>query len=81
LHCRALLEHHAAGLLAAAEGYGDAGRPLLTAKALEAAAEEFLRTDDRNQARAAFIRAADIYTSLGALVDIARLQAGLGRLW
>jgi tetratricopeptide (TPR) repeat protein/transcriptional regulator with XRE-family HTH domain len=81
LHCQSLLEHDAAGLLTAAERYADAGRPLLSAQALEAAAEEFLRTEDRGQARAAFIRAADIYTSLGALVDTARLQAGAARLW
>jgi tetratricopeptide (TPR) repeat protein len=80
LYCRALLEQDAAGLLAAAQRYDDAGRPLLSAKALEAAAEEFLATEDRDQARAAFIRAADIYTSLGALVDVARLQAGAARL-
>jgi tetratricopeptide (TPR) repeat protein len=81
LHCRSLLEHDAAGLLTAAERYDDASRPLLSAQALEAAAEEFLRTEDRGQSRAAFIRAADIYTSLGALVDTARLQAGAARLW
>jgi tetratricopeptide (TPR) repeat protein/transcriptional regulator with XRE-family HTH domain len=81
LHCRGLLEHNAAGLLTAAERYDDADRPLLAANALEAAAEEFLRTEDRGQARAAAIRAADIYTSLGALVDTARLQAGAARLW
>ena len=81
LHCRGLLEHNAAGLLTAAERYADAGRPLLAAKALEAAAEEFLRTQDRSLARAAVIRAGDIYTSLGALIDTARLQAGAARLW
>jgi tetratricopeptide (TPR) repeat protein/transcriptional regulator with XRE-family HTH domain len=81
LHCHGLLEHNAAGLLTAAERYADASRPLLAAKALEAAAEEFLRTEDRGQARAASIRAADIYTSLGALVDTARLQAAAARLW
>jgi hypothetical protein len=80
LHCCGLLEHDAAGLLTAAERYADAGRPLPAAKALEAAAEEFLRTQDRSQARAALIRAADIYTSLGALIDTARLQAGAARL-
>jgi tetratricopeptide (TPR) repeat protein len=81
LHCRALLEHDAAGLLTAAERYGDANRPLLAAKAFEAAAEEFLRAEDREQARAASIRAADLYGSLGALIDIARIQAGAARLW
>jgi DNA-binding CsgD family transcriptional regulator len=75
LHCRALLGHDAAGLLTAADRYGDAGRPLLSAKALEAAAGEFLAADDRDQARAAFIRAVEVYTSLEAASDIARLQA------
>ena len=75
LYCRAVLGHDAAGLLAAAERYGDAGRPLPSAKALEAAAGEFLGADDRDQARAAFIRAVEIYASLGAATDVARLQA------
>ena len=38
LYCRGLLDHDASRLLAAAERYDDAGRPLLRAKALEAAA-------------------------------------------
>jgi ATP/maltotriose-dependent transcriptional regulator MalT len=75
LYCRAVLEHDAAGLLAAAERYGDAGRPLPSAKALEAAAGEFVSADDRRQARAAFIQAVEIYTTLGAATDVARLQA------
>jgi DNA-binding CsgD family transcriptional regulator len=75
LYCRGLLDHDAAGLLTAAERYRDASRPLLSAKALEAAAEEFVRLDDRDQARAAFTRAGDTYTSLGAATDAARLQA------
>ena len=45
------------------------------AKALEAAAGDFVGTDDRDQARAAFTRAVEIYTSLGAATDVARLQA------
>jgi len=74
-HCRALLEHDAAGLLTAADRYGDAGRPLLAAKALEAAAGIFVGTEHRDRARAAFIRAVDVYTLLGAAADVARLQA------
>jgi tetratricopeptide (TPR) repeat protein len=80
LYCRALLDHDSGRLLSAADRYHDASRPLLSAKALESAAEEFLHNGDHDQARATFIRAADIYTSLGALVDIARLQAGSARL-
>jgi len=75
LYCRGLLEHDTAGLLTAAERYADAGRPMLSAKALEAAAAEFLRKEDRDQARAAFIRAVEIYSSLAAAADVSRLQA------
>ena len=75
LYCRGLLDHDSALLLTAAESYGDAGRPLLSAKALEEAAGEFVRNDDRDQGRAAFIRAVEIYTALGAAADVARLQA------
>jgi DNA-binding CsgD family transcriptional regulator len=75
LYCRGLLDHDAAQLLTVAERYTQAGRPLLSAKALEAAAGEFLDTGDRDQARGAFTRAGDIYTSLGAATDAARLQA------
>jgi tetratricopeptide (TPR) repeat protein len=71
LYCRGLLDHDAARLLTAAERYTEAGRPLLSAKALEAAAGEFLDTGDRDQARGAFTRAGDIYTSLGAATDAA----------
>jgi tetratricopeptide (TPR) repeat protein len=73
LYCRGLLDHDAARLLAAAERYGDASRPLLRAMALEAAAGEFVRAGDRDQARAASTGAAEIYTWLGAAVDAARV--------
>ncbi|HEY3952762.1 MAG TPA: AAA family ATPase [Streptosporangiaceae bacterium] len=75
LYCRGLLEQDAAELLTAIKHYDEAGRPLLSAKALEAAAGMFLRSGDRTQARAAFTRAVDVYTSLGAAADVARLQA------
>lgn len=75
LYCRGLLDHDAPRLLAAAERYGDASRPLLSAKALEAAAGEFLGAGDRDQARESFIRAVEAYTSLGAAADVARVQA------
>ena len=74
-YCRGLLDHDATMLLAAAERYEQAGRPLLRAQALEAAAEEFIGCGDRGQARAAFTRAVEIYGSLGAAADVARLQA------
>jgi DNA-binding CsgD family transcriptional regulator/tetratricopeptide (TPR) repeat protein len=75
LYCRGLLDHEAHRLLAAAECYDDAGRPLLRAKALEAAAGEFVSSGDRGQARAAFTRAVEVYITLGAAADVARLQA------
>ena len=74
-YCTGLLDHDAARLLRAAERYGDASQPLLSAKALEAAAAAFVSTDERDQARAAFTRAVEIYASLGAVTDVARLQA------
>jgi DNA-binding CsgD family transcriptional regulator len=75
LYCRGLLDRDGRGLLGAAERYEQAGRPLQRAKALEAAAEHFLGADDRSQARAAFTYAVEVYTSLGAAADVARLQA------
>ncbi len=75
LYCRGLLDHDPSRMLAAAERYDDASRPLLGAKALEAAAGHFVGTGDRTQARTAFTRAVEIYTSLGAAADVARLQA------
>jgi ATP/maltotriose-dependent transcriptional regulator MalT len=76
LHCRGLLDHDATQLLAAADRYEQAGRPLLRAQALEAAAGEFIRSGDRAQARTAFTRAVEVYGSLDAAADVARLQAG-----
>jgi DNA-binding CsgD family transcriptional regulator/tetratricopeptide (TPR) repeat protein len=75
LYCQGLLNHDAHGLLSAAERYDDASRPLLRAMALEAAAVEFVRADDRGQARVAFTHAVETYNSLGAAADVARLQA------
>jgi tetratricopeptide (TPR) repeat protein len=75
LYCRGLLDHYAPGLLAAAERYDDAGRPLLTAKALKAAAVHFVNVGDRGPARDAFARAVEVYSSLGAAADVTRLQA------
>ena len=75
LYCRGLLDHDAPRLLAAAEHYDDADRPLLRAKALEAAAGEFVDADDRSQAREAFTQAVEVYAALGAAADISRVQA------
>jgi len=75
LYCRGLLDQDATCLLAAAERYLDAGRPLLRAMALEAAAGHFVEADDRGQARDAFTGAVEVYFALGAAADVARLQA------
>jgi DNA-binding CsgD family transcriptional regulator/tetratricopeptide (TPR) repeat protein len=75
LYCGGLVDHDASRLLAAADRYDDAGRPLLRAKALEAAAEHFIEVGDLGRARAAFTGAVEVYTSLGAAADVARLQA------
>jgi DNA-binding CsgD family transcriptional regulator len=75
LYCGGLLDHDASRLLAAAERFDDASSPLLKAKALEAAAGEFVGTGDRSQARAAFTQAVEVYNALGAAADVARLQA------
>ena len=58
-----------------AQRYETSGRPLLRAKALEAAAGRFVKAGDRGQARAAFTDAVEVYNLLGAAADIARLQA------
>jgi DNA-binding CsgD family transcriptional regulator len=75
LYCRGLLDRDAAGLLKAAERYREADRPLLGAKALEAAAGAFVERGERGPARAAFTCAMDLYAALGAVRDVARLQA------
>jgi DNA-binding CsgD family transcriptional regulator len=75
LYCRGLLEHDVTSLLAAAERSDLASRPLLRAQALEAAAEELVGVGDRVGARLAFTGAVEVYGTLGAAADVARLQA------
>lgn len=75
LYCGGLLDHDADCLVAAGARYAEASRPLLSAKALEAAAAEYLHRDGRSQARDAFVRAVETYASLGAAADVARLRA------
>jgi DNA-binding CsgD family transcriptional regulator len=75
LYCQGLLDRDAPQLLAAAGRYGEAARPLQRAKALEAAADHFVAGGDREQARAAFTGAVEVYSSLDAAADVARLQA------
>jgi DNA-binding CsgD family transcriptional regulator len=75
LMCRGLVDRDAARLLAAADRYAEATRPLLSAQAREAAADCFASASDRDQARAEFTRALELYGALGAVADAARLQA------
>ncbi|MEV6522546.1 AAA family ATPase [Longispora sp. NPDC051575] len=77
LHCRGLLDGDAAALLTAADRYQDSGRALPRAAALEAGAAALAEGGDRTSARAAYARAFDAYTALGAGWDLARLQARL----
>jgi len=76
LYCLGMLDRDAATLLAAAQRYADAGRPLPRAKALEAAAECFVENDDMVRARDAFTQAVELYESLRAEADVNRVLAG-----
>jgi DNA-binding CsgD family transcriptional regulator len=75
LYCRGMVDHDPHKLMAAAARYEDASRPLLQAKALEAAAVEFVEVDERGLARDAFTRAVEVYESLGAAADVSRVLA------
>jgi DNA-binding CsgD family transcriptional regulator/tetratricopeptide (TPR) repeat protein len=78
-YCRGLVDDDPSLLLHAADRYGEADRPLLRAKALEAAAIGFATRGDRSSARTAFTRADDLYDGLGANWDLAHLRAQLRR--
>ncbi|MGB3443293.1 MAG: AAA family ATPase [Actinophytocola sp.] len=78
-YCRGLLDRDPFLLQQAADRYRDAGRPLLRAKALEAAAIGFAGQDEKDAARAAFTRADELYDQLGANWDLAHLRAHLRR--
>jgi DNA-binding CsgD family transcriptional regulator len=75
LFCRGLVDCDAQMLLRAADCYDAAARPLANAQALEAAAAGFVDVGDRDSAREAFTRALELYGSLGAETDVARVQA------
>jgi DNA-binding CsgD family transcriptional regulator len=75
LYCRGMLDRDAFVLLAAAQQYADAGRPLPRAKALEAAAECLVEAEERTAARQAFQQAVEIYEFLGAEADLNRVQS------
>jgi DNA-binding CsgD family transcriptional regulator len=75
LYCRGLLDRDATTLLAAAQRYLDAGRPLFRAKALEGAAQVLVENDDPVPARDVFNQAIDVYEDLGAEADVNRVLA------
>jgi tetratricopeptide (TPR) repeat protein len=74
-YCQGMLGHDAPLLLAAAEQYRRASRPLFQAKALEGAASAYARVGEAEQARKALTNAAEIYNWLGASAAAARMQA------
>jgi DNA-binding CsgD family transcriptional regulator len=75
LYCEGMVDRDAFVLLAAAQRYADAGRPLPRAKALEAAAECLVEAEERTGARQAFEQAVEIYEFLGAEADLNRVQS------
>jgi DNA-binding NarL/FixJ family response regulator len=75
LYCHGMVDRDSKVLLAAADQYADAGRPLLRAKALEGAAECLVEAEDRTGARQAFEQAVEIYEFLAAEADLNRVQS------
>jgi len=75
LYCRGMVDGNADVLMAAAQRFADAGRPLPRAKSLEAAAECLVEVEDRVGARHAFEQAMEVYEFLGAEADLNRVQA------
>jgi DNA-binding CsgD family transcriptional regulator len=73
--CRAAVDRDAEGMLAAAEGFERAGRPLFAATALEAASTAAAPRSD--VAVTAIRRAAGLYDGLGALGDARRARGQL----
>ena len=78
-YCRGMRDGDPALLLAAAEQYEAARRPLLVAEALEAAGDRLAGRGERAEARAALLRADEVYGELGADWDRSRLGAVLRR--
>jgi tetratricopeptide (TPR) repeat protein len=75
--CRGMVDRDASALLAAAQRYADAGRPLPRARALETAAECLAEANERAAARQAFEQAAEVYEFLRAEADLNRIQSQL----
>jgi hypothetical protein len=72
-----MLGHDAPLLLAAAEQYRQANRPLMRARALEGTASAHADAGDTGRARVALASATEVYSWLGASVDVARTKAAL----
>ncbi|GAA1813272.1 LuxR family transcriptional regulator [Planosporangium flavigriseum] len=77
LLCRGVAEADAALLLAAAQEFGEAGRPLYEGYAYEEAAALLAATGSRVRARSALDSAVRCYDRLGAAWDLDRAQARL----
>jgi DNA-binding CsgD family transcriptional regulator len=75
LYCRGIVDGNAEVLMAAAQRFADAGRPLPRAKSLEAAADRLVEAEDRVGARHAFEQAMEVYEFLGAEADLNRVQS------
>jgi DNA-binding CsgD family transcriptional regulator len=75
LYCQGMVDRDPCVLLAAAQRYADAGRPLPRAKALEAAAECLVEAEERPAARQAFEQAVEVYEFLGAQADLNRVHS------
>lgn len=79
LHCRGLLDQDPAALFQAAGYFRDSRRPLLRAQALEAAVSVLIDKGDASSAQTAVALAMEVYVSLDATNDVARLR-NLGAL-
>jgi hypothetical protein len=75
LYCRGLSEHDDDILITAADYYATAGRRLLQAQAIEAAAAGKLGADGTLDALPVLDRATSLYAKLGARWDLARIHA------
>jgi DNA-binding CsgD family transcriptional regulator len=75
--CRGLADNDPDLLLAAAEIFGQAGRPLFEGYAYESGAAILAQRGQGGQAREALDKALALYTQLDAAWDIARLEARL----
>ncbi|MBP2335973.1 DNA-binding SARP family transcriptional activator/tetratricopeptide (TPR) repeat protein [Saccharothrix coeruleofusca] len=75
-HCRGLVEHDPAPVLAAAARYREVGRPVELAEALEDAATLLAARGERTRALAASAEAAALYRGMGAELDARRVEVG-----